>query len=168
MKPSLVGTVGLAVLLLLPLGRASASPLTAPIAHPGGPYTVTLGQSLLLDGSASTVPDPAFGQFILMYMWDIDFKGVFLPNLTSVKPTTTLPAAVVNTLDVGTHTLALKVTDSYALSSVGITTLTVVAASTPVPEPTATALLLMALAGLAVMCYWQRRGDAVSISPTPQ
>src|SRR5262245_42608541 len=160
MKLSLVGTVGLAVLLLLPLGRSWASPLTAPIAHPGGPYTVTLGQSLLLDGSASREPDPALAQFIVTYMWDIDFKGVFLPDLVSVTPTVTLPAAVVDTLDVGTHALTLKVTDSYAFTSLGFTTLTVVAASTPVPEPTATGLLLMALAGLAVMCSWQRRGGA--------
>jgi hypothetical protein len=134
-----------------------------PLADPGGPYVVTPGQSLLLDGSASTVPDAAFGQFILMYMWDVDFNGGFQPDLVSITPTVTLPAAWVNTLAVGTHGLALKVIDSYALTSLGFTTLTVAAAPTTVPEPTATGLLLIALAGVAGVSRWRQWGGKAAL-----
>lgn len=49
----------------------------SPVAAAGGPYGVTGGQSLQLDGSGSSDPDAACGDAIAVYAWDLDGDGTF-------------------------------------------------------------------------------------------
>jgi hypothetical protein len=123
----------------------------------GGPYVATLGNSLTLDGSASTDPDMAYGDSINTYWWDIDHRDVF------AGATPTLSAGFVSSLFVGTHTLTLNVADSFSTIGSAATTLTVMDAPTTVPEPTGTVLLAIALVGLAGVCRLRRwGGEAVA------
>ena len=49
----------------------------APIAKPGGPYTIAAGENVTLDGTGSYDPDQAFGDSVVSYEWDLDNDGVF-------------------------------------------------------------------------------------------
>lgn len=69
----------------------------APIAHAGGPYTVTLGQAVNVSGAASNDPDGT----IAAYAWDFGDGG----TATTVTASHTYATA-------GTFLLKLKVTDN--------------------------------------------------------
>ena len=131
----------------------------APVANVGGPYVVTAGNSLTLDGSASTDPDLLYGDFIASYLWDTNNDGHF-GDVTGALPT--LSAAFVNALGVGSHGIGLQITDSFGAMSTHLTSLTVTPAPTTVPEPTATGLLMIALVGLAVVCRMRRGGGVLT------
>jgi hypothetical protein len=128
----------------------------APVARVGGPYVVTAGNSITLDGSASTDPDLEYGDAISSYQWEIDHHGM----LTGAMPT--LTAAMVNDLFVGIHDINLRVADTFGVTHTAMTTLMVMSAPTTVPEPASTVLLMIALAGLAVVCRLRQWGHEVS------
>ncbi len=73
-----------------------------PIADANGPYTGTIGQSITLDGSGSSDPDP--GDSIVSCEWDIDNDGQY-DDATGVKVLHTW-----NSIHNGT--VSLRVTDS--------------------------------------------------------
>ena len=156
MKSSLSIAVGLTLLLLIPMGTAHA----LLIADAGGPYEVTIGNSLTLDGSASTVDVTSL---ITSYKWDVDSNGS-VDFASFFQPTSTLSAAFVDDLGVGTHSLTLTVTDIFGLASSANSYINVFEASTstpaPVPEPTTLSMLLSGLAGLAAVRRLCQRGHA--------
>jgi hypothetical protein len=82
--------------------------LLNPVANPGGPYTVGIGGSLSLDGSAS---QPSDGQAITLYEWDLDDDGVY--DITGVTPTAISDADLQATygMGYGDNTIVLRVTD---------------------------------------------------------
>ncbi|HYH67256.1 MAG TPA: PKD domain-containing protein, partial [Urbifossiella sp.] len=83
-------------------------PNRAPVAHAGGPYTVTEGEALTLDASAST--DVEGGA--LAYAWDLDGDGQY-DDATGVAPTLTWAQLVASGIaDDGTYTIGLRVTDA--------------------------------------------------------
>ncbi len=49
---------------------------TPPVAKPGGPYDVRVGEFVALDASSSFDPDAACGDVIVAYEWDLDNDGV--------------------------------------------------------------------------------------------
>jgi PKD domain len=134
----------------------------APLANAGEPYVVTAGNGVTLDGSASTDPDLAAGDAIVSYQWDTNNDGHF-GDATGALPT--LTGAFVNALGVGDHPIALRVADSLGFTGVTSSLLTVTSAPTTVPEPTATGLLMIALAGLAVVCRMRQWGRESSAAP---
>ena len=82
-----------------------------PAANAGGPYSVTEGGTIQLDGSASSDPDGN----TLTYTWDLDNDGTF--ETAGVKPSFSRP-------DNGIFTVRLKVSDG-ALEAIATTTVTV-------------------------------------------
>ncbi len=94
-----------------------------PVANPGGPYTVDLGAGVTLDGSASSDPDA--GDRIVMYEWDIDYSGTFVTDYSGTSSTLSLNSSQINTLGVGSHTIALRVRDTFGSTGTATTTLTV-------------------------------------------
>lgn len=88
----------------------------APIADAGGPYTITLGDDLTLDASASTDPDAACGDAITTYAWELNGDALF-DDATGAQPTITALQLSTFGLGVGTHTISLQVTDSQGLST---------------------------------------------------
>jgi hypothetical protein len=82
--------------------------LLNPVANPGGPYTVGIGGSLSLDGSAS---QPSDGQAITLYEWDLDDDGVY--DITGVTPASISDADLQTTygMGYGDNTIVLRVTD---------------------------------------------------------
>ncbi|MEL6843976.1 MAG: PKD domain-containing protein, partial [Bacteroidota bacterium] len=103
----------------------------APIADAGGPYTITLGDDLTLDASASTDPDAACGDAITTYAWELNGDALF-DDATGAQPTITALQLSTFGLGVGTHTISLQVTDSQGLSSTEDVTVVVSAPSTDV------------------------------------
>lgn len=100
----------------------------APVANPGGPYTIILGNAVTLDGSASYDPDAAGGDYISIYHWDI--AGV----LTLEGETPAVTAENITALGEGIHTVSLTVMDSLEASSTNTTTLEVLPPPTTVSE----------------------------------
>jgi uncharacterized repeat protein (TIGR03803 family) len=87
----------------------------APTANVGGPYTLTMGGSIVLDGTLSSDPNP--GGSIASYAWDIDGNGTFT-DLSGGTPTlawSAFPFAP------GVHSIALEVTDNFGLTSAAAT-----------------------------------------------
>jgi hypothetical protein len=146
---------------------AAAGPLVnhAPVANPGGPYVLALGQDLMLDASQSFDPDSPT-DFLASYLWDLDGNGSF--GDVSGK-LITVPWAVVWTtmhpLDGKTVAIALKVFDSFGQGSApGETTVRFGAAppggALPEPAPLALVLLVGAVGGCARLRA-ARRGAGV-------
>ena len=73
----------------------------SPTAWPGGPYSLGVGESLLLDGSASSDPDSK----PLTYAWDLDGDSRFDD---AFAVTTTFATAA---LETGIYTVALRVSN---------------------------------------------------------
>ncbi len=104
----------------------------APVADAGGPYVIGEGAELLLNGTASSNPDPEHFDKIVKWEWDLDGNGVFddasgrLPERLSGETVTELVCG--GDCAAGTaYPIALKVTDSWAKSHVDSTTLKTVA-----------------------------------------
>lgn len=87
-----------------------------PLANPGGPYDVTEGASLALDGSGS---EASHGASITLYQWDIDDDGDFDENITGATPASFTEASLRSQYGMtgGANTIRLKVTDSAAKTS---------------------------------------------------
>lgn len=97
-----------------------------PVAKAGGPYIITLGDVLHLDGSASFDPDATMGDSIGSYYWDLDGDGVFSagePRGVAANVTSTELAAL--GVGVGTHTILLRVFDNFGFTGNDSTTLTI-------------------------------------------
>lgn len=74
-----------------------------PVANAGGPYTIAEGDSLVLNASASTDPDPGD---TLSYSWDVNGDGTF-GDATGVNPT--LTKAQLNSLGINSGTATFNV-----------------------------------------------------------
>ena len=89
-----------------------------PIAAAGGPYTITEGQELSLDGGASVAADSASGNSIVNYQWDLDNNGTY--DLSSTNPLLAVAWSTLASMGItdgpGSRTLGLRVTDSFGLS----------------------------------------------------
>ncbi len=100
--------------------RTSNSP---PVANPGGPYTLVIGQSLTLNAGASSDPDAVCGDSIVNYEWDINNDGTY--DFTGSSSTLTLSWAQLTSLGItlsGTYSIKLRVTDTLNAQSTGTTT----------------------------------------------
>jgi hypothetical protein len=75
-----------------------------PVANPGGPYTISEGGSLTLDGSGSSDADGD----TLSYSWDVNGDGVF-GDATGAGPTLTWAQLQALGIDDGPHTYKVQV-----------------------------------------------------------
>ena len=100
----------------------------APTARSGGPYTVTAGQSVQVNGGSSTDLDGS----IVTYQWDFNYNGVsFDVDASGATATFTAPAGAGGT----TRTIALRVIDNNGAVSVATAAVTITAVLPP-PGPT--------------------------------
>ncbi len=117
-----------------------------PVADPGGPYAIDIGQNLLLDGSGSSDPDASCGDSIVSYEWDLNNDGVFID---AIGPTPTVPWAVLSGFNLKvypeTNTIALRVKDTLGLIDTEMVSLSLysnepvaVFTATPNPAPVGT------------------------------
>lgn len=107
--------------VLTPNGVAPPPGNGAPTARPGGPYTITEGDSLLLDASASTDPDGD----PLTFTWDVNGDGTF-DDATSATPTLTWAELQALGITAGaTYTVTVQVDDGQGHIRSASTTLTV-------------------------------------------
>jgi PKD domain-containing protein len=102
------GVVCVAVVLVMGLGSIPARGAgdTAPTANPGGPYTAAPGQTIQLDGSGSSDPDPGDA---ITYAWDLNNDGIF-GDSTAVKPNFTA-----GTVTGTAYSVCLRVEDTAGL-----------------------------------------------------
>lgn len=151
----LMGTVGLA--------RADLMVNHAPVANPGGPYLIHLGDDLRLDGSGSTDPDLP-NDSLTSFLWDLDSDGAF-DDAFGASPTVTWHTlfAMLHPREGQVSAIALKVEDSNgAWSSAGEATLRFLPSQPgggAVPEPSSIALVLLGgvmLAGAAPRWRFKR------------
>lgn len=91
-----------------------------PVANPGGPYQVLVGQSLALNASASL---PSDGQTITAYEWDLNNDGTF-GDVTGVTPAAITDSALATAWGMleGLNAIQLKITDSAGKTSTVSTT----------------------------------------------
>jgi hypothetical protein len=96
-----------------------------PVANTGGPYTINQGSGLSLDASGSYDPDVETGDAIASYAWDLNNDGIYDSSLAT--PTLTLTAAQLASLGLGggSHTIGLRLTDTFGASGTATTTLTI-------------------------------------------
>ncbi|MEI6714755.1 MAG: HYR domain-containing protein [Verrucomicrobiota bacterium] len=99
----------------------------APVAAPGGPYFMTIGQSLTLSGAASSDPDSPYGDGVASYQWDIQNDGSYEASGSNPTISWNVLNAVLNPVSYPlTATIRLKVTDSFGgQSGEQTTTLTI-------------------------------------------
>jgi len=83
-----------------------------PVADANGPYEVTAGDTIHLDGSGSYDPDGT----IVNWEWDIDNDGTYDTSGEIISHTYLTP---------GTYTVLLRVTDEYGSTDTDTTTVTV-------------------------------------------
>lgn len=107
------------------------------VSDPGGPYTISAGEALHLDGTGSFDLTPGGG--IVNYEWDInndsswDFTGSTVDVMWSQ----------LQTLGIGVSysgTVRLRVTNSFGMSAIGTTTLDVLATPAAPVNPGSTAI----------------------------
>ena len=87
-----------------------------PTSNPGGPYQCAPGQTIALDGSGSSDPDPGDA---ITYGWDLDNDGLFTDS-TAVKPLFTC-----GTIFGTVYSVCLRVTDKAGERSTRCTTVSV-------------------------------------------
>ena len=103
---------------------------TPPVANTGGPYRIDLGGELLLDGSGSSDPDVETGDAIATYAWDLNNDGTYDSSLATRTLTVTAAELASLGLGAGSHTITLRVTDTFGVSGTATTTLTIRAPQT--------------------------------------
>jgi hypothetical protein len=89
-----------------------------PFANAGGPYSVTSGSSVQLNGAQSSDANGSCGDSIVNYAWTID-GAIHLSG-----PNPALNTAV-NALSAGSHPVSLQVTDSFGAIGTASTTVNV-------------------------------------------
>lgn len=95
-----------------------------PVAKHGGPYRLSEGASLSLNGSAS-IPSSG-GSSIQSYAWDLDGDGDFDENVTSATPTILYANLITDYgMELGANTIRLSVTDNANQTSISSTTVTI-------------------------------------------
>jgi len=103
-----------------------------PQADTGGPYVISVGDSLSLDGSQSSDPDESCGDSIVSYEWDLNGDGIYdgavdVTGETNTVAWTTLSALNLNVADpvtqTPTNTIGLRVTDELGATSASTTVL---------------------------------------------
>lgn len=62
----------------------ATTPNAAPVADAGGPYTIEVGETLMLDASGSFDSDP--GDDVLVYNWDLGNDGIFETAFATLNP----------------------------------------------------------------------------------
>jgi N-acetylneuraminic acid mutarotase len=90
----------------------------APFANAGGPYSVSSGNSVQLNGALSSDPNAGCGDSIVSYAWTID--GTI--HLTGPNPALN---TAVNPLSAGSHTVSLQVSDTFGATATASTTVNV-------------------------------------------
>jgi hypothetical protein len=91
----------------------------APVAQPGGPYVIALGDALRLDGTGSTEPDAACGDRVVSWAWDIGANGSF-EFINADSGIQQLSWAQLNGLginNVGNYSVRLRVTDRFGVTA---------------------------------------------------
>ncbi len=119
-----------------------------PVPNAGGPYSIHLGDSLIVNGSATTDPDInlGVGDGISQYVWDLGANGLF----DGFGVTDTFTAAELASAGFtvpGQYALLLRVTDNFGASAFDTTTFEILApiTTTSVPEPESLSLVLLSL-----------------------
>lgn len=105
-----------------------------PVAIPGGPYAVSVGGDLLLDGSASL---PSEGATLTTYEWDLNNDGSYSEGVTGATPPA-IPQTTLTTtygMSLGGNTIKLRVTDSAAKTSIMQTAVNILPDTALVYEP---------------------------------
>ena len=102
---------------------------TPPVADADGPYIIDVGDPLTLDASGSSDPNEPLDE-IVSWDWDMDYDGQF-DDATGVSPTVPWTTLDGLGLGLGTHTIALKVTDTFGAFSTDTTTLSIVDVTPP-------------------------------------
>lgn len=100
-----------------------------PIANAGGPYTIDVGGTVILDASASTDPD----NNISYYEWDLDNDGEY-DDATGI----TAPASFTQ---IGEHIIGLRVTDEGGISDADTATVMVTDPTPPTITSTITGVM---------------------------
>lgn len=110
-RVSNTGTVNIAIRLIN----------AAPVANPGGPYVVSPGTDLNLNGAGTVDPNGD----VLTYRWDLKNDGIV--DVTTTSPTATVPWATLASLGLvsGVTSVRLEVRDPSGLTSISSTTLTI-------------------------------------------
>lgn len=114
-----------------------------PVADPGGPYMIEIGQDLVLDGSGSYDPDASFGDDIVMYQWDLNGDG----STDLMGPAPSVSWESIETLGLPfyeANIITLTVTDIFGESNAAITTLSIV----PIPGAVVLAMLGLSMVGV--------------------
>jgi hypothetical protein len=111
---------------------------TPPNAVPGGPYVMSLGENLRLDGTGSTEADLACGDAIVSYGWDVGDDGTvdFVSPNNPVQNLTWAQLTALHLNTVGRHTVRLVATDRFGVSTSARTTLDVFQGPQAVAEAT--------------------------------
>lgn len=100
----------------------ASQPNGPPVARAGGPYAITAGDTLVLDGSASSDPTPGD---TLSYSWDVDGDGAF-DDATGATPTLTWAALhALGLAPTGQFTVRVRVSDGTSTRTSPPTTLVI-------------------------------------------
>nr|WP_319382272.1 VPLPA-CTERM sorting domain-containing protein [uncultured Roseibium sp.] len=137
-----------AAVVLLCLCVVSGSAAT--IARAGGPYSITLGEDLVLDASASL--ETTASATITSYKWDINYSGGPVSfDVDTSNPIYIVSASALSALGmgVGSYNMYLVATSDANSADSDFASLEIVAA---VPVPASFPLALAGLGGLAMLC----------------
>ena len=100
------------------LGFIAAYVNYRPVAQAGGPYIITPGMGLTLDGSESWDPNESAGDYIASYEWDLNNDGIFDDAGGQTVVLSPEETAGRGWNRIGTSIpISLKVTDSFGLAS---------------------------------------------------